>query len=232
MAFEPKNITRDHVLKAIEKIEAEGIGLINSTKWLVEINDKQYPPKEVMRYAHEQMNGEKIWKPGGGEPTNNYLIKLGFNIVVDNSNPIFELIEKYKQNVRQNGLADEIYKWKLLSEYGSKPDVTALNFTAEMQSVDFQNLNYYNATRVIRQISNDKPEEYRELFRMLFDESLILQDRINNFETGVSAIFKNLCLKDVYIISMMKEQLQISSLIIIQKNILFIKTRSIKSIVS
>jgi hypothetical protein len=33
-----------------------------------------------MRYAHELMNGEHIWERSGGEPTNKYLISLGFEI--------------------------------------------------------------------------------------------------------------------------------------------------------
>ncbi len=38
----------------------------------VVINGKTYLLKEVMRYAHQQMNGEKIWDITGGEPTNKY----------------------------------------------------------------------------------------------------------------------------------------------------------------
>lgn len=61
MAFKPNDITKEHVLKAIEKIEKENITLIPPTRWEVVINDTNYPPKEVMRYAHQQMNGEKVW---------------------------------------------------------------------------------------------------------------------------------------------------------------------------
>ena len=39
-----------------------------------------YPPKEVMRYAHEEMNGQHIWQRSGVEPTNKVLKKLGFTI--------------------------------------------------------------------------------------------------------------------------------------------------------
>lgn len=60
MAFQPENNTKEHVQKAIEKIEHEGIELIDSTKWLAKINEKHYPPREVRRYAHMELNGEKI----------------------------------------------------------------------------------------------------------------------------------------------------------------------------
>ena len=65
MAFEPKNITRNNVLDAVSLIEKESIQLKPSTRWLVEINGKTYPPKEIMRYAHEDMNGERVWEYGG-----------------------------------------------------------------------------------------------------------------------------------------------------------------------
>ncbi|CAN5779016.1 hypothetical protein BH10BAC2_BH10BAC2_40360 [soil metagenome] len=78
MAFEPDKITKQHILDAVKKIDSEDIALEPSTRFDVVINGVFYPPKEVMRYAHELMNGEHIWKRSGGEPTNKYLNKLGF----------------------------------------------------------------------------------------------------------------------------------------------------------
>ncbi|MDQ3022030.1 MAG: EVE domain-containing protein [Bacteroidota bacterium] len=80
MAFSPDNITKKHVLDAVKNIESENIQLEPSTGFDVVIDGKPYPPKEVMRYAHELMNGEHIWERIGGEPTNKYLIALGFEI--------------------------------------------------------------------------------------------------------------------------------------------------------
>lgn len=80
MSFEPENITKDHILRAIDKIEREKLELIPSMKFDVIINGKAYPPKEVMRFAHQEMNGEFIWIPGGGTTTNKYLEKFGFEI--------------------------------------------------------------------------------------------------------------------------------------------------------
>jgi hypothetical protein len=80
MAFDPDKITKQNILDAVSKIEAENIELEPSTRFDVIINGKTYPPKEVMRYAHEFMNGEHIWERSGGEPTNKYLIALGFEI--------------------------------------------------------------------------------------------------------------------------------------------------------
>ena len=78
MSFE--KITKQHVLDAVAKIDNERIELDPSTKYDVLINDKFYPPKEVMRYANLLATGTKHWPFHGGEQTNKFLKKLGFNI--------------------------------------------------------------------------------------------------------------------------------------------------------
>lgn len=86
MAFEPDKITKEHVLKAVQEIGNKEIELRPSTGYDVIIEGKEYPPKEIMRYAHAQMNGEHIWNKSGGESTNKYLSALGFEISLkDNS---------------------------------------------------------------------------------------------------------------------------------------------------
>ncbi|MGN7818911.1 McrB family protein [Chitinophaga sp. 22536] len=73
-------ITREHVLAAVDKIERENITLQPSTKFDVVINGKAYPPKEIMRYANLMANKTMDWPNSGGEPTNKYLEKFGFEI--------------------------------------------------------------------------------------------------------------------------------------------------------
>jgi hypothetical protein len=80
MPFQPDKITKEHVLQAIQRIEKDGLSLKPSTVFDVYINDKPYPPKEVMRYAHQEMNGEALWKLKGGGPTNRYLRGFGFTV--------------------------------------------------------------------------------------------------------------------------------------------------------
>lgn len=73
-------ITKQHVLDAVDKIEREGILLKSSTRFDVVINGKSYPPKEVMRYANLIANGTMDWPYSGGETTNKYLRKFEFEI--------------------------------------------------------------------------------------------------------------------------------------------------------
>lgn len=70
--------TKQNILDAVKKIESENISLEPSTKLDVIVSGKAYPPKEVMCYAHELMNGEHIWERSGGDPTNKYFTELGF----------------------------------------------------------------------------------------------------------------------------------------------------------
>lgn len=82
MAFQPENITKEHVIQAIKDIDAGDIGFRKSTKFDILYRGRTYPPKDVMRKAHEFATGEYLWNPGGGEPTNKYLKALGFEIVL------------------------------------------------------------------------------------------------------------------------------------------------------
>lgn len=80
------DITKEHVLGAVKKIEDEKIVLNKSTDYDVLISGKRYPPKEVMRYAHLIAFGTKAWPNSGGEPTNKFLKSFGFKIVPKGDN--------------------------------------------------------------------------------------------------------------------------------------------------
>jgi len=80
----PKNITSEHIIKAIEQIRKNGIPKNRkSKKFLLEFNGAYYPPKYVISLANKYANGE-ILDPSrfsGGKETNDFLRKLGFNII-------------------------------------------------------------------------------------------------------------------------------------------------------
>jgi 5-methylcytosine-specific restriction endonuclease McrBC GTP-binding regulatory subunit McrB/predicted acetyltransferase len=114
MAFKPNEITAEHVREAVAKIEREHLILNLSTRWLVEIEGKQYPPKEIMRLAHEQMNGERIWEYGGGDATNKYLQKFNYTILekeIHNESEMNfkELIEKVKSSIEQDPQMKDLF---------------------------------------------------------------------------------------------------------------------------
>jgi len=194
MVFEPKKITKEHVLKAIERINKENIRLKTSTRWLVLIDGEHYPPKDILRYAHEEMNGDFIWNYGGGETTNKYLAAMEFPIIDKRKgkDPIAELIAKYKSIIKNTRLEDEIYKWQLAKEYHGRPDINALDFTQEIHSIDFDNLVYGVGKAPIRQLAQDKPVEYKSAFKILLDDKKDLQERILYFNNETLKMYREL----------------------------------------
>ncbi|MBK7561217.1 MAG: hypothetical protein IPI68_06755 [Chitinophagaceae bacterium] len=57
----PKNITKEHLLKAISKIDIEGIPKDSDSQFYdVVYDEKKYPPKVIVSYANLFANGEII----------------------------------------------------------------------------------------------------------------------------------------------------------------------------
>jgi len=80
----PKNIKREHIIKAVEEVRKGGIPKGRSSrKFLLELAKKYYPPKYVISLANKYANGEILdpTKFSGGKETNDFLRKLGFNII-------------------------------------------------------------------------------------------------------------------------------------------------------
>lgn len=80
----PKNINREHILKAIDEIRKSGIPQgRESKKFLIESNGEHYPPKYIISLANKYVNGEELQpsKFSGGNESNNFLTALGFRII-------------------------------------------------------------------------------------------------------------------------------------------------------
>ncbi|MEP0913069.1 HNH endonuclease [Leptolyngbya sp. GB1-A1] len=80
----PKNISRHHILKAIEDITVEGISdKRDSTKFDLIYQEKAFPPKLVLSRANFYANGEELdpSKFSGGDESNTFLSALEFEIV-------------------------------------------------------------------------------------------------------------------------------------------------------
>src|SRR3954451_9233135 len=93
----PKNINKDHVIRAIQKIDSEGVPeRRESTRFSLSYEGKYYPPKYVISIANIFANGEE-YSPSlfsGGDETNKFLNNLGFIIVENNPNGTDDQEEK------------------------------------------------------------------------------------------------------------------------------------------
>ena len=82
----PSNITKEHLIKAIEKIDLEGIPKDGDSQYYdVVYNGKKYPPKIIVSYANIFANGEEInrnsFSGGIGTPCFKILEENGFKIL-------------------------------------------------------------------------------------------------------------------------------------------------------
>lgn len=105
---------------------------------------------------------------------------------------IIDLISHYKTYIAKSKMQDEVYKWELVKKHKGRPDTNAEDFTAEIKSIKFHNLIYAMSIAVINHLAKDKPEELRELFKALFNESQPLKDRIINFNEDSLVLYRSL----------------------------------------
>ena len=79
----PQNITKEHILKAIKRIEIQGVPEGRSSKkFVLEYGGKQYPPKYVISLANKYSNGQELDSVefSGGNESNEFLKSRGFAI--------------------------------------------------------------------------------------------------------------------------------------------------------
>jgi 5-methylcytosine-specific restriction enzyme B len=79
-----ERVTIENIKEATKSFDENPDAYSNSTKYDVLINDKFYPPKEILRIAYKLATGDDIKEEGfsGGEFTNKIFRKLGFQISI------------------------------------------------------------------------------------------------------------------------------------------------------
>lgn len=107
-----------------------------------------------------------------------------------------DIVTLFKNHQIQYGLngdsnLEELYKWELVSKQNGHPDPNAVDFSSEINSLDLGNLCFSSQITAIRNFAKYEPEEYRKLFRALFDESILLQERIEKFTDSCKTLWDN-----------------------------------------
>lgn len=193
----PNNITRDHVLKALEDIDLNGIKypLAKSKLYDLIYKGKSYPPKYTISVANQFANGTYLThKEFHTADARAFLLSLSPNFIIKKKedDPLNNLLEKYKKYVKKNGLNDELFKWKLLFQFQGRPDVTKEKFYEEIKSINFSNLIYPVGIAVINHLALEKSEPYRECIKVLFDDEKPLIDRVKYFYNNTLKIYREL----------------------------------------
>ena len=194
MEFE--KVRKEHILKAMKDYQEKGLpnGFGPSSTYDIYYKDESYPPKAIMAYANYHATGEKIkatFKGGIGTDCFNALEREGF-VIKSKKDPLIELVSNYKTYITKSKMQDEVYKWKLVNKYKGRPDINAEDFTAEIKSIKFNNLIYAMSIAVINPLAKDKPEELRELFKNLYNESTPLNKRISEFNKDTLALYRTI----------------------------------------
>ena len=107
-----------------------------------------------------------------------------------------DIVALFKNHQIQYGLngdsnLEELYKWELVSKQNGHPDPNAVDFSSEINSLNLGNLCFSSQITAIRNFAKYEPEEYRKLFRALFDESILLQERIEKFTDSCKTLWDN-----------------------------------------
>ena len=109
---------------------------------------------------------------------------------------IEEIISAFKKHQLQYGLGGysglkELYKWELVTKQLGRPDTDAVDFAKEIYSVQLHNLCYPPQITAYRNFAKYTPEDYRNALRMLFTETIDLQERVDSFTSTCKALWDN-----------------------------------------
>ncbi|MBB6271663.1 5-methylcytosine-specific restriction protein B [Pedobacter cryoconitis] len=193
----PENITKNHIIEAINYINNNDIEYAHATSsvWDLIYGEKSYSPKHTIAIANEIANNQFLeYKDFTTDTARKFLQKMGdeFQIVKKDDDPVKELVENYKDHLIRNRLKDELYKWELIAEYRGRPHLGAPDFDQEIRSINYKNLIFHSGFGVRNRLGKNKPEEYRDAFKILFDERITLENRISEFGRVISSIYSAL----------------------------------------
>lgn len=96
----PSNITKEHLVKAIQEIDKNGVELgAHSSTYDVVYNNKRYPPKLVVSLANKYANGQILprdsFKGGQDQPAFQLLEKEGFKIIPKMNKELFTWVKTH-----------------------------------------------------------------------------------------------------------------------------------------
>lgn len=141
----PENITKEHILSAIKKIDSEGVpSYARSSTYDLIYDGKPYPPKLVLSWANIFANGVELDRNSfeGGRNTDCFrlLEKEGFQIIEKKS--LYLLISKFLNQAQTDSLKTKEYNIKydelqIKASFGqgTAAEIPWMSFTAEGQTV-------------------------------------------------------------------------------------------------
>jgi len=193
----PKNITKEHILEAISDIRDNGLRypLGKSSVYDLSYEGKKYPPKHVVIVANEFANGNLLAHDQlTTSMAQRFLLQLGPEFVIEkrNEDPVLQMIEGYKEDLIGKSLGDELYKWRMLTDLGCKPDIEGLDFAEKIRAITYENLIYHTTRGVRNHILSVNAAAYREGLEVLFNEDILLAERIAIFQDLIDKTYRSM----------------------------------------
>jgi uncharacterized protein YihD (DUF1040 family) len=114
--------------------------------------------------------------------------------MTNNQDSVSELISRYKEYKRQNGHGDEFFKYEAIQHFQKNWNIDADDFSKMLKASLEKHLNliYNLAFTSINFIAKNKPKKLKELFTLLFNETIDLNERISAFSNKTDSIIKSL----------------------------------------
>lgn len=99
-------------------------------------------------------------------------------------NSITEFIERYIEILEKDGDPNEAYKYQAINTFQSNWNIEAEDFHQMLRNSfrDVSNLLYQNSWGFINKSAEHFPEEVREMFRKLYDDTVDISERIKRFQ--------------------------------------------------
>ena len=164
----PKNITREHIEKAIEEIDVIGIrkGRHSSTYDLI-YNDKSYPPKLVLSIANRFVNGRELSPSDfdGGKGTEGFklLEDQGFTIIKKSKSWDYQIISEYINLLNSDKLSAANSIKKLVRKKSFENNIKVLDqffFNEKLKVIN--STNYQNIIEFLKEQHNIVYGEYND----------------------------------------------------------------------
>lgn len=113
---------------------------------------------------------------------------------------IREIISLYKADFKRID-AEERYKWVAVKYFQDHWDIESPEFAVMLEKAFSKHVNLLDIgvarpLAIMVYFAKREPESVRSLFRILFDESLLLEDRIQDFKSGVELFVSKMRLED------------------------------------
>jgi len=192
-------VNKEHILEAIKDFEEKGApsGLSESQYYDIIINGNLYPPKPIMAYANYHATGKEpsnYFSGGKNTPCFKAFYRLNIEIKKKSSNKnIYQFIEKYKELLKstdENSNYNELYKWETIQHFQDNwenqihPEniISNLKKSFNKENNNLWSGSHYLPYKMLLHFAEKNPDSLCNMFKVLFDESKKLDERLYYFE--------------------------------------------------